>query len=313
LEDTPRRVVALIVDDVSAERTLLAALTRDRGFEVVQAVDGATAVETAHALQPDLIVLDIGLPDRDGLSVLAHLRDEHPLVPVVMVSSVGNERQVEEALDLGAVNFVKKPIVSEEFRFVLDRIYRALEEEADHRKVLQLVSMRQTRLSFPGTPTTIPPIVAYLGREVRHHYPGYRIPLPDLKLALYEALANAVEHGNLEIDYEQKSAAMRRPGGLDALVRERLDDARYQNRKVHVDVRYRIDRVEYRVRDEGAGFDPRAYDPPRALADTTALHGRGLALIRHYMSKVGWNASGTEIRMLRRLSREPGEETPPVR
>jgi DNA-binding response OmpR family regulator len=301
--EEPRRPVALVAESDETDRKTLAALCRDRGFEVVQATDAESAVETAHAVRPDLILLDVGLPAGGGLAVLARLRDQHPVTPVVMVSEAGEEREIVEALDLGAANYVKKPVQGEEMRFVLDQIRRAIGEESDHRRVLRLVSERQTRLSFPGDPTVIPTIVGYLGREVRTHYPGWRIPLADLKLALYEALANAVEHGNLEIDYEMKTVAMATPGGMETLVKQRLADPHFGAKSVHVRIHYRPASIEYRIRDEGRGFDPQRYDERHALANTTALHGRGLALIRHFMTHVAWNDAGNEIRMTRHLAR----------
>jgi CheY-like chemotaxis protein len=304
--------VALVVDDVATDRHLLSSLTRDRGFEVVQAVDGSSALETANAIRPDVILLDIGLPDRSGLSVLAHLRDDHPFVPVVVVSVSEDARHVEEALNLGAVNFIRKPVKPHEFRFVLDRIFRSLERESDLHTVLKLVAVRQTSLSFPGRPAVLPKIVAYLGRELRNHYPGFRVPLPDIKLALYESLANAVEHGNLEIDYAAKSAAMQDRGAFEKLVEERLADPRYGGRKVHVTVVYHPESVEYRIRDEGPGFDPSPYGEHQDLTDTSALHGRGLALIAHYMNDVEWNEAGNEIRMTRQLHPEKREDETPT-
>jgi anti-sigma regulatory factor (Ser/Thr protein kinase) len=66
------------------------------------------------------------------------------------------------------------------------------------------------------------------------------------------------------------------------------------------------------VRDEGQGFDPEGFDAKRALSDTERLHGRGLALIRHYMDDVEWSDGGREIRMVRtieRRARPPVEES----
>jgi CheY-like chemotaxis protein len=302
-KDTARALIALVVDDVEADRLRVASLAQARGFEIVEAEDGASALAAADAHLPDLVVLDIGLPDIDGLRMLASMREQHPLVPVVVVSSTGDSAQVEEALDLGAVNFVRKPVTAEELGFVLDRIRRALREESDLQEVLDLVTERRTRLSFRGEPALLSRVVAYLGRELRLHYPGYLVPVADVKLALYESLANAIEHGNLEIDYDSKTEAMARSGALEQLVTERLADPRFGRRHVHLEALYHRDLVEYRIRDEGRGFDPVAFEARRALADTTALHGRGLALIRHYMDDVGWSHGGSEIRMRRRLVR----------
>jgi DNA-binding response OmpR family regulator len=291
-----------VVDDAVTDRTLLASLSRRRGFAVVEVSDGRSALECARRLQPDVILLDIGLPDVNGLAVLADIREETPLLPVVIVSSSDDAAYVQDALDLGAVNFVKKPIEAEEFRFVLDRIYRALREESDLREVLTRIVERRTVMTCPSQPGGLSQVVTYLGRELKNHYPGYVLPLADIKLALFEALANAMEHGNLEISFAEKSAAMSVSGGMEVLMRERMADPTRSRRAVHLTAIYSNDQVEYRIRDEGLGFDPEEFQKERALADTTALHGRGLALIRHYMDDVRWNPQGNEIRMVRKVA-----------
>ena len=79
---------------------------------------------------------------------------------------------------------------------------------------------------------------------------------------------------------------------------------------MHVNVDYLTDRVMYRVRDEGSGFKPKALDA-QSLSNTTALHGRGIALIRHYMDEVSWNETGNEIRMIHRLRPRPSPDATP--
>lgn len=294
------RPLALVVDDVAAIRAILAARAVRRGFAVVEAADGEEGVRLAQERRPDLILLDLRLPRLSGLEALAEIREHDPHVPVVIVAAVPDPRELQRALDLGAVNFVCKPFDAAEIDFVLDRVYRAVTQDQDLRPVLDVVASRTTNLSFAGNPATLARIVAWLGRELSQAYPGYDLPLPEIKLALYETLANAIEHGNLGITYEMKTQAMEASGGMDELVRRRLAEPVLAARRVHVNAEYLADRVVYRVRDEGQGFRPEALHD-RPLGDTTALHGRGIALVRHYMDEVSWNPEGNEIRMVHRL------------
>jgi CheY-like chemotaxis protein len=298
--------LALVVDDVPEVRTLLCTLAQKRGFQVLEASDGEEGVRLAREHAPHVILLDLRLPRLDGLDALAQIREEDPHVAVVIVAAVPDRAQLQRALDLGAVDFVRKPFDATEVDFVLDRVYRAVTEDADLRIALDLVKLRETHLSLPGNTALLGKVVAWLGRELRQGYPGFDLPLAEIKLALYETLANAVEHGNLGITYDMKTQAMEEPGGMEALVKRRLQDPLYAGRRVHLDVEYRPDHVVYCVRDEGEGFDPAALNA-RPLGDTTALHGRGLALVRHYMTEVHWNARGNEIRMMHRLRGRQGK------
>jgi CheY-like chemotaxis protein len=296
------RPLALVTDDSPETRLLLRRLAEQRGFEVVEAVDGAEGVRAARACHPDLIFLDLHMPVLDGLPALSEIRDESPYVPVVIVSSNTDPATTERALSLGAVNLIRKPFDREEIQFVLDQIWTAIEERAEIHDVLDLVDRRATRLSFRNESGILAKIVAYLGRELQVGYPGYDIPVTEVKLALYEALANAYEHGNLGISFEEKSTVLQEPGGIERLVQKRLADPRLAERLIHVHVEYRKDCAVYEISDEGEGFDHRQ-QVDRPPAGATALHGRGITLIRHYMDEIGWNEEGNSIRLVKHLGR----------
>ncbi len=258
---------------------------------------------------PDLIFLDLHMPRLDGLSALSKIRDNDPRVPVVIISSRTDSETTDRALSLGAVNLIHKPFDRLEIQFVLDRIYKAIEEEASMSDVIDLVERRSTDLSFSSESGILSKVVAYLGRELQNGYPGYDVPVTEVKLALYEALANAYEHGNLEITFEEKTAVLLEPGGIATLVKTRLDNPELASRQIHISAQYESSCAIYRIRDEGKGFD-HEHQTKRPPATTTALHGRGITLIRHYMDEVSWNRSGNEIRLRKCLERRVTVEAP---
>lgn len=299
----PKAPLALVVDDDEDSRRILVKVAQRQGFRVEEGVDGVEAVRLQRALRPDLILLDVSMPGMSGLDALKEIREEDPHVMVVVVSGAEEPEVGERALDLGAVNYVNKPFDVREIRFVLERIRGAFQEEADLRPALDLLRERRTVLEVGNDVDRLSSVVAYLGRELRAHYPGFDVPVTETKLALYEALANAVEHGNLEIDYDQKTSAMAEDGGIRALIERRRADPRLRDRRVRIEAEYEPQTVTWRIRDEGRGFSPKREECEHRLGDTSALHGRGLRLIRHYMDDVSWNPSGTEIRLTLRLKR----------
>jgi CheY-like chemotaxis protein len=310
---TPPRLLALVVDDQAENRRILARVLAKNGFDVVEGEDGTDAVRLAAERRPDVILLDVVMPRMTGFEALSEIRDADPDVPVVIVSAVDTPEASEEALRLGAVNFVRKPFDPEEIRFVVERIRGAMQEEADLRPTLRLLVERRTVLEMGNDLAEVPHVVAFLGHELRMHYPGFEVPSTEVKLALYETLVNAIEHGNLEIDYDAKSAAMTSVDGMHALIRERAKMSAYRDRKVHVAVDYEPARVVWRVRDDGPGFPHGDEAHAKRLGDTDALHGRGLLLIRHYMDEVGWNPAGTEIRPALGVSRRGDRPHRPAR
>jgi two-component system KDP operon response regulator KdpE len=106
-DQTPGPSVVLIEDEPQIRRFLRAALT-GHGYRLFEAGSGEDGLIEAATRQPDLVILDLGLPDLDGLGVLARLR-EWTSVPVIVLSARGQERDKIAALDGGADDFVSKP------------------------------------------------------------------------------------------------------------------------------------------------------------------------------------------------------------
>lgn len=114
-------VILLVDDDPALLRTLRINL-RARGHQVLIARDGRSALQAAAEEEPDLVVLDLGLPDIDGVTVLRQLRG-YSAVPVVVLSARHSSDDKVEALDLGADDYVTKPFGVEE---LMARIRAAL-------------------------------------------------------------------------------------------------------------------------------------------------------------------------------------------
>jgi DNA-binding NarL/FixJ family response regulator len=105
----PRPVNALIVDDEPHVRVLIRVLLKQLGIITIwEAPDGAAALEMAAAHKPDVILLDINLPQVGGLEVLAKLKAAHPKIPVIIVSSQSTMKTVSQTRELGAAAYVLK-------------------------------------------------------------------------------------------------------------------------------------------------------------------------------------------------------------
>jgi two-component system KDP operon response regulator KdpE len=111
-----------VVDDEPPIRRLLRNTLAVQDYRVVEAATGKEALDAARREKPDLVVLDLGLPDSDGLDIIRELRARSP-VPIVVLSSRGDEKGKVSALDLGADDYVTKPFGIEE---LMARIRTAL-------------------------------------------------------------------------------------------------------------------------------------------------------------------------------------------
>ena len=99
----------LVVDDEPHLLRALVMYLSGRGYRVTSAGDGSTAIELAEKGNPDLVLLDLGLPDVDGLEVIGRMRQHDPRVPIVVLSARSASHEKVAALDAGASDYVTKP------------------------------------------------------------------------------------------------------------------------------------------------------------------------------------------------------------
>lgn len=110
----------LIVDDAMFMRTVLKKMLTDEGFEVVgEGADGDEAIRLARELKPNVVTLDITMPDRDGISAIEDILKASPDSKIVMCSAMGQQGMVVDAIKKGAKDFIVKP-------FEKDRVIQAI-------------------------------------------------------------------------------------------------------------------------------------------------------------------------------------------
>lgn len=113
----------LIVDDAEFLRVRISKMLTGSGHEVVEADNGLNAVNTYKTAHPDAVLMDITMPEMDGLAALKEIRAADPSARVVMLTALGQESVVLEAIKSGAKDFVVKPFQPER---VLAAISKAL-------------------------------------------------------------------------------------------------------------------------------------------------------------------------------------------
>ena len=113
----------LVTDDEEDILEIVADRLEFNGYEVQTARDGVECLEAVDRDMPDLLLLDIRMPRLDGLGVLARLREDHPDLPVVVISASSEQQVAEDTLTKGAVGYLLKPFEPSELQ---EAVLRAL-------------------------------------------------------------------------------------------------------------------------------------------------------------------------------------------
>jgi two-component system chemotaxis response regulator CheY len=118
-----RKIV--VVDDSYYMRTMLKNLLSDAGHEILgEAANGEEAINMIRTLKPELVTLDVILPDTTGLEVLKTLKAEVPNIKVILVSAVGQEMVVNEAIQNGASAYIVKPFNEDKVLEVVENVFQ---------------------------------------------------------------------------------------------------------------------------------------------------------------------------------------------
>jgi CheY-like chemotaxis protein len=269
---------ALIVEDDPDQAEMAARLLRYRGFESSIAGTGGEGLSKARALKPDVILLDLMLPDTTGFDVCRGLRldRETMLTPVVMLTALGDDLNRTRGFRVGANAYVSKPYGAEElFQAIADaRAWRARMEQKQIKGEIHVQINSEIQFLQEVNDFLMSLILAI---------PFTHEQVLSLRQALLEMGQNAIEWGN-----------------------------RHQSDQL-VDFTYRIypDRVEIVIRDQGPGFD-RAKLAHAASAEDPIAHmgvreklgiregGFGLLITHGMVDEMRYNEAGNEVTLIKR-------------
>lgn len=114
----------LIVDDAPFVREVLQNLLTKQGYEVIgEAANGAEAIQLASALRPDLILMDIIMPETSGIEAARSIQQTHPEIPIVAMSTEESAHIVAQAIEAGCVDYVVKPFRKDDLFTTIEKVF----------------------------------------------------------------------------------------------------------------------------------------------------------------------------------------------
>ena len=320
----------LIVDDSPVNRRLVGELlSKNPGVEIRYAVEGEADVENTPvselaaggqcldldfaengrdalsklARRPaDLVISDLLMPEINGLQLVARMRERHPRIPVILMTSQGSEEIAVQALQHGAASYVPKKLMMRYLWETIAKVLKASAEEPGKSRLIECMLRTESIFHLENDSALFEPLVRYLQEETIRLGVCAEADRVRVGIALEEALANALYHGNLDLASDERN----KPGYRD-LIRQRRGESPYRQRRIEVEARITRSEASFAIRDEGGGFDPAALPDPTDPAHIEKASGRGIFLMRAFMDEVRFNDAGNGVVLVKRKGPVEGQ------
>jgi DNA-binding response OmpR family regulator len=187
----------LAIEDDEATRGIVIRLLSAAGMDVLEAADGKAALRTLHERRPDVVILDVGLPDLDGFEVLQRIRDVSR-VPVLMLTGRGDHHDKVRGLDGGADDYVLKPFDAAELTARVSALLRRARDEPSSMSQLLTdgvvaVDLEHRAVTVQGAPLQLTPIEFRLLAALLRHAGQVLAPEQLLEQAWDDPTGTAVD------------------------------------------------------------------------------------------------------------------------
>ncbi len=294
----------LVVDDSRMDQRLVGALLRDTPqLDVGFATNGREALDQIRENPPDLVITDYVMPEMDGLELLLKVGRDHPLIPVILMTSHGSDDVACQAERSGATAYVPKSALTKLLPGMVGQLLSLCNEKRELNRFLQTITESESTFVLEDNDTSvISHFLEYAAACMRNAKICEEGNEELICLALEEALRNAIHHGNLELssdlrdDYDDEK--------YNRALEERRAAEPYRSRKVYIKLRVSKEGATFTIRDEGPGFDPTGVPDPTAPENLEAVCGRGIWLMRSLMDDVSYSDQGNEVTLVKRPKAE---------
>jgi anti-sigma regulatory factor (Ser/Thr protein kinase) len=288
---------ALVVEKANGGGSILELVSRHDGWTAERAGSPDAALDRLGVGKFEVLLADTDLV-RGRDEWLATVRERHPNLPVVLVTpqKLFHDTGVK-ALVLGAATFVPRDRLARDLITTVERIVALA--TSNGAPAVGVLAETTHRYVLANDRTSVAPVLRHVQTELDRYGVCDRPDRLRVAVALEEALINAIVHGNLEV-----SSRLRERGdeAFERAIAERTVVEPYRARRARFVATYRASEATFVIADEGPGFDPQAIPDPTDPDNLAKPYGRGLLLMRTFMTDVRYNAKGNEVTLVKRCA-----------
>lgn len=297
----------LVVDDSVTDRTLSVGLIRRShpNWHIIPVAGAREALQEITRRHIDIVVSDLVMPGMDGQEFLQVMSDDHPLIPVVLVTAQGDDRIAAECIALGAVNYVPKRRLAEDLVTVLNEVLQAEEEMLATRRVLQYVVQNRCQFEIDSRLDQIWSLVNFIRERLHAMQKFLPEQVRNMTTAVRESLLNAHFHGNLEVN--SRPLELSRTEYV-ALAAERRQQPEFSDRHVRLCMLLEPGTIRFEISDDGSGFDQSCLSSLTGPPQEDFTNGNGIRRMRFLMDSVCYNDVGNEVTLTSAVTDPSGDQ-----
>lgn len=215
-QDTNSRSTILVVDDDPKHLTFMGDRLTAEGHTVITASDGEEALRLIDHRRPNLVLLDIIMPEMSGMEVLPAIKKDHPGLPVAMVTSVWDEKEGKRAFELGAFDYIMKPVNMDYLKLAVLTGLVLEEEKSDPNPITLAGENPHTQKRLGDQTIEVTSFPFRVGREARsgkaRDEKRYPTSVPNNDLYLEDAPPYRLSREHFQIEYRDRQYFVRDRG-----------------------------------------------------------------------------------------------------
>jgi DNA-binding NarL/FixJ family response regulator len=290
----------LIVDDSEVDRRLAGGLVAKSGrFEVHYAASASEALQQIRRARPSVVVTDLHMPDRGGLMLIESCRMHYADLPVVLMTALGSENLVVEALRLGAAGYVPKAVLNERLVETLDDVLSQTQQDDSARRLIERLIESEFSFELDSDPDLVPPLVDMVQQMLGGAGVCDAVDCTRVGHAFEQAVLRAMLCGNLEMPCETSVDDADLGDATREIERRRSHDS-YRDRRVHIDLRFSPREGRMTIRHQGQPLWQQALSEPLVDEHLDDPHRRTLVLLRSFCDHVQPSDDGLQITLVKR-------------
>ena len=290
----------LIVDPDDTYQEIMRDLLSPR-MNVHFATNGQEALDICWDTDIDLMITEIELPDESTHSLIEKVKRKMPNTLVVVITNQATVENAISALRFGAIDFLKKPFSLEDIALLVEKFYSLTVNKITDYHLIDTIVEEKRIFELPTDFQIINPFLNELIEMVKRFVNIEKKTLLSLRLSIYEMLINAMEHGNLEISYEEKKSLLEKTADYQRYLHDRSKSEPYSARKVWLTYQVHKDELQFNIEDEGKGFNVKNIPSPVEENTVAMLNGRGIFITRVNMDNLYYNEKGNKVTMVKNL------------